>query len=44
MQLNRAGLADKSAWEAKGYALPSFDYETVKEYKRESILGSLRCW
>ena len=29
MQLNRAGLADKSAWEAKGYALPSFDYETV---------------
>ena len=21
MQLNRAGLADKSAWEAKGYAL-----------------------
>ena len=31
MQLNRAGLADKSAWEAKGYALPSFDYETVKK-------------
>ena len=31
MQLNRAGLADKSAWEAKGYALPSFDYETVQK-------------
>lgn len=45
MQLNRAGLADKSAWEAKGYALPSFDYETVKKNTKEkSILGSLRCW
>ena len=36
MQLNRAGLADKSAWEAKGYALPSFDYETVKKNTKEN--------
>ena len=31
MELNRAGLADKAAWEEKGYALPDFDYETVKK-------------
>ena len=36
MQLNRAGLADKSAWEAKGYALPSFDYETVQKNTKEN--------
>ena len=31
MELNRAGLADKAAWEEKGYTLPDFDYETVKK-------------
>ena len=31
MQLNRAGLADKSAWEAKGYALLPL---IMKQYKR----------
>ena len=36
MQLNRAGLADKSAWEAKGYALLSFDFETVKKNFKEN--------
>ena len=31
MELNRTGLADKAAWEEKGYTLPDFDYETVKK-------------
>ena len=31
MELNRAGLADRAAWEEKGYTLPDFDYETVKK-------------
>ena len=31
MELNRAGLADKAAWEEKGYTLPDCDYETVKK-------------
>ena len=39
MQLNRAGLADKIAWEAKGYALPSFDYETVKKIQKRIHSG-----
>ena len=35
MQLNRAGLTDRKAWEEKGYTLPSFDYETVKKNTME---------
>ena len=36
MQLNRAGLANKNDWEAKGYTLPTFAYETVKNNTKEN--------
>ena len=37
MKLTLAGLkAERTAFEAKGYSLPTFDYETVK---KNNIIG-----
>ena len=37
MKLTRAGLeADRAAFEAAGYSLPTFDYETVKKNTYEN--------
>ncbi len=30
MKLNKSVFTDKAAWEAKGYSVPTFDYEAVK--------------
>ena len=36
MRLNEQGLLDRTAWEEKGYALPKFDREAVKEATYEN--------
>ena len=36
MKLNDIGLKDRQAWEAKGYALPAYDRETVRKATREN--------
>lgn len=40
MKLTRAGVsADKNAFVAAGYALPTFHYETVKKIHRNAPYG-----
>ena len=36
MQLNKAGLENKAAWEAAGYSLPKFDREQVTKNTKEN--------
>lgn len=36
MQLNKAGLQDRAAWEAAGYALPQYDREKVAANTKEN--------
>ena len=43
LNLTAAGLADQKAWEAAGYALPSYDREAmITRTKRISVLGAFR--
>lgn len=39
LNLTAAGLADQKAWEAAGYALPSYDREAMITRTKESP-----CW
>ena len=36
MQLNKAGLENRAAWEAAGYSLPKFDREQVTKNTKEN--------
>lgn len=43
MELSKKGIADRTAFEQKGYALPQFDREEMIAKPKNATLDSLRC-